>query len=336
MGVDDFIAAVRAELSEGVAMPKCRKCGCMKEVLEQLASTLPADTADEHQLRDEVEQWLKRMEPVQYACLGCEHCYPAIALDFAGRAFPGLESQGVACEFDVRSGWPPVAGEYVASCSGGGCPVAVSTLASTGLVTELAAAHLPELCIVGKTETENIGIDKIIKNTVTNPTIRTLILAGEDPKGHQPGRTLLALIENGVDETMRVIGSPGKRPVLRNVSRSEVEAFRTQVRVVDMIGTTDASAVARKVKEVGAVPETRVTPWRHGASRSSPLRCRSASKLESLRGSRWTGRDISSSSRNKRSRQSSSSTTHTKTAYCTPSKARRPGACIRRSSRTAG
>lgn len=127
---------------------------------------------------------------------------------------------------------------------------------------EVAALRhaIPELCIVGKTETENIGIDKIIKNTVTNPTIRTLILAGEDPQGHQPGKTLLALITNGVDERMRVIGSPGKRPVLRNVSRLEVEAFRTQVQVVDMIGTTDASAVARKVKEVEAVPEAPVNP----------------------------------------------------------------------------
>jgi tetrahydromethanopterin S-methyltransferase subunit A len=36
--------------------------------------------------------------------------------------------------------------------------VAVSTLASVSLTEQLAAARPKELCIVGKTETENIGI----------------------------------------------------------------------------------------------------------------------------------------------------------------------------------
>jgi tetrahydromethanopterin S-methyltransferase subunit A len=56
------------------------------------------------------------------------------------------------------------------------------------------------------------------------------------------------LSERGVDERMRVIGSPGRKPVLKNVTRKEVEAFRTQVRIVDMIGCEDAGLVARKVK----------------------------------------------------------------------------------------
>ena len=47
---------------------------------------------------------------------------------------------------------------------------------------------------------------------------------------------------------MRVIGSPGRKPVLRNVTPKEVEAFRNQVRIVDMIGCEDAALVARKVK----------------------------------------------------------------------------------------
>jgi len=46
---------------------------------------------------------------------------------------------------------------------------------------------------------------------------------------------------------MRVIGSPGRKPVLKNVTRKEVDAFRNQVRIVDMIGCEDAELVARKV-----------------------------------------------------------------------------------------
>jgi len=51
---------------------------------------------------------------------------------------------------------------------------------------------------------------------------------------------------------MCVIGSPVKRPILRNVTRDEVETFRRQVEVVDMIGCDDAEQVVNRVKELSA------------------------------------------------------------------------------------
>ena len=51
---------------------------------------------------------------------------------------------------------------------------------------------------------------------------------------------------------MRVIGSSGKRPILRNVTRDEVETFRRQVEVVDMIGCDDADLVVNRIKELSA------------------------------------------------------------------------------------
>ncbi|RME44659.1 MAG: hypothetical protein D6791_12645, partial [Chloroflexi bacterium] len=192
----------------------------MKETLEKLAvflSPLQIDASSELLLN--IECWLEQMEPIKYACLGCDYCFPAVAMNVFHQAFPEADqSQSLGCAFEVSEyGWPVVAGEYYAFCDGPGCPVAVSTLASVELAERLARDRPTELCIVGKTETENIGIDKIIKNTVTNPTIRYLLVAGNDPEGHYSGRTLLALWEKGVDENMRVIGSPGKRPILRNV-----------------------------------------------------------------------------------------------------------------------
>lgn len=136
------------------------------------------------------------------------------------------------------------------TCSGSTCPVAVSTLASIELAEALANNRPKGLCIVGKTETENIGVEKVIKNVITNPTIRLLLLTGQDPKGHYSGKTLLTLWENGVDEHMRVIGSLGKRPILRNVTRAEVEASRKQVKVVDMIGCEEAVTIVEKIKEL--------------------------------------------------------------------------------------
>lgn len=126
----------------------------------------------------------------------------------------------------------------------------MSTLASVELAEKLAKIRPKELCIVGKTETENIGIDKIIKNTVTNPTIRVLLLVGNDSEGHYSGKTILALKENGIDEDMRVIGSPGKRPILKNVTRDEVEAFRKQVQVIDAIGCEDVDTIVDEIRKI--------------------------------------------------------------------------------------
>lgn len=241
-----------SELKEGIELAKCRRCGCMKETLEELRNSLSSlQVEGSLDLAKNIEQWLIQMEPIKYACLGCEHCYPAVAINIFNQAFPEAESQALSCGFEGREQtWPPVPGEYFTFCDGPSCPVAVSTLGSVELADNLAITRPKELCIVGKTETENIGIDKVIKNTITNPTIHFLLLTGKDPKGHYSGRTILALGENGVDGDMRVIGSPGKRPILRNVTRQEIETFRKQVRIVDMIGCEDEKKIIEKIKEL--------------------------------------------------------------------------------------
>jgi tetrahydromethanopterin S-methyltransferase subunit A len=149
--------------------------------------------------------------------------------------------------------WPPVTGEYFIFAENQNGQVAVSTLASASLAEALANMKPEGLCITGKTETENIGIDKIIKNTVTNPSIHTLVLTGKDPKGHRSGATLLSLCEQGVDDSMRVIGSPGKHPILKNVTKEEVEAFRNQIKVVDMIGCEDVKQIVKTIKKVASM-----------------------------------------------------------------------------------
>lgn len=167
-------------------------------------------------------------------------------------AFPDLPSDEFgSCGLEVRENdWPPIPGEYYVFRDGTSRPVAVSTLANTDLAEALADARPPALCIAGKTETENIGIDKVIKNTIANPAIRFLILAGKDPKGHRSGDTLLALWENGIDQEMKVKGSPGKHAILKNVTREEVETFRKQVQIVDMIGCEDVNRVLEEIKKL--------------------------------------------------------------------------------------
>ena len=144
--------------------------------------------------------------------------------------------------------WPFVPGKYfVADPS---APVAVTTLGSVSLAQEVAESPPAGLCIAGKVETENIGIEKIIINILSNPAIHYLICVGKEPPKHLTGATMLALIENGVDDKKKIIGSPGMRPILPNTSYEEIQAFRFQVVPVDMIGCTDVASIHRKVIEL--------------------------------------------------------------------------------------
>lgn len=243
---------IQTKLKGGMNLDKCRKCGCMKDALESCRDALPRFGAGERpRWRRAVKTWLSQMKPVEYACLGCRHCFGAEAANALAEAFPADIRPAAKAPARARvDAWPPEPGEYVSFPKNPARSVAVSTLASTALPEVLAKLKPAGLAIAGKTETENTGIDKLIRNTVTNPAIRFLIVAGAESKGHLSGRTLLALAENGVDEEMRVIGSPGKRPVLKNVTQAEAEAFRRQVQVVDMIGCGSARLIAGKIADL--------------------------------------------------------------------------------------
>ena len=168
----DVYERALAELEDGMELVKCRQCGCMRGVLETLEAV--------PDLAEQAATWLGQMAPVRYACLGCEHCFPAVASNALAEA-QLIGAANLACSIEATDrGWPVAAGDYVVTCTGQDCPVAVSTLASTALADELAQRQPTGLCIVGKTETENIGIDKVVKNLVANPTLRYLIVAGRD------------------------------------------------------------------------------------------------------------------------------------------------------------
>ena len=244
--------SARLELQTGTELSKCQQCGCMRDTLQSLQELASSDQRPAQELASTSATWLERMAPIRYACLGCTHCYPAVALNALAEASV-LEAAGPSCAFEeTNRSWPVVAGEYAAFCDNTDCPVAVSTLASAELADELARRRPAGLCIVGKTETENIGVDKIVKNVVSNPTIKYLIVAGRDPDGHRSGQTLLALANSGVDEHMRVIGSEGKRPILRNVTRQDVENFRSQITTIDLIGCEDADRLVTRIEELSA------------------------------------------------------------------------------------
>lgn len=155
---------------------------------------------------------------------------------------------------EVPDGWPLVTGDYEV-----GDPQSCVAISSCGSYFHIE--HLQGIAIQGPDKTENIGLEKMITNVISNPNIRFLILAGAEVPGHVSGGSMKALIENGIDpETRKIIGTKGAIPFIENVPNSAVERFREQVEVIDMIGVEDYGKLNAKVKELtardpGAYPE---------------------------------------------------------------------------------
>lgn len=89
--------------------------------------------------------------------------------------------------------------------------------------------------LAGTLQTENIGIEKIICNIVSNPNIRYLIVCGPESPGHLVGETLLALAKNGLDDQKRIIGTEAPTPYLFNIQPEFVQRFRDQISLVNLV-----------------------------------------------------------------------------------------------------
>jgi tetrahydromethanopterin S-methyltransferase subunit A len=81
----------------------------------------------------------------------------------------------------------------------------------------------------GMLQTENIGLEKMVCNIVANPNIRYIVLCGRESTGHLPGESLLALKENGVGDTKRIVGTRALTPYFHNIPLELIERFRNQI-----------------------------------------------------------------------------------------------------------
>lgn len=254
MGENNSINSIKENLQMAIRLPKCRKCGCMKESLEAMKKELlKINNSDISELLNEVEAVIDKMEPVKYTWLGCKQCWSADITNAFDETFSELNSIHSIENAPVSNGTSdilPAVGEYHVLALDYGNPVAISTLGNVELADKLSALKPKGLSIIGKTETENIGIEKIIKNVLAVPSIKYLILCGKDSVGHHSGNTLLSLINNGVDDNMKVIASKGKKPILSNTTIEEVNNFRKQIKAIDMIECEDLSIILEKIEEL--------------------------------------------------------------------------------------
>jgi tetrahydromethanopterin S-methyltransferase subunit A len=148
------LRVIREQLTEAMAAPKCHPCGCLQQTVEALAST----GVGQHTMAAVLEQARAVFQPKQYDCLGCPICYPAIAANAFSEAFPGVGTGLDLCPTDEpveRQGWPPFPGDYHVLRYR--APVAVCTLNSEALASQLRHRAPEGLAIVGTLHTETLG-----------------------------------------------------------------------------------------------------------------------------------------------------------------------------------
>ena len=141
--------------------------------------------------------------------------------------------------------WPLITGEY--TTGNPESPVAVCTSGSHLKFDQLIAAGA---ALAGPCKTENIGIEKMTANLVSNPNIRYLIVTGMEVKGHITGQAIDSFLKSGIDKEGKIIGAKGAIPFIQNLTPEAIERVRAQVESVFMIDTEDLGAIGGKIKEL--------------------------------------------------------------------------------------
>lgn len=241
----------REQIEKAAAAKKCWPCGCLHGSLACIERVFPNRNLPDD-LAAAMRDARERLQTVRYDCLGCSVCFPALAINALGEAGVDVEGGCPTGAVDMREGWPPLPGDYTVLRFR--APVAVCTLTNGDLARSIVREAGPELSLVGTLQTENLGIERVIRNVIANPNIRFLILCGEDSRqriGHLPGQSFLALARSGLDDRSRIVGAQGKRPVLRNIPREAVEHFRRTVEVIDQVGVDDLAMVLDLARQCG-------------------------------------------------------------------------------------
>jgi len=143
--------------------------------------------------------------------------------------------------------WPVITGEY--EVGNPESPVAVCTCGSHLHNADLIKAGAS---LAGPCKTENIGIEKMVANVISNPNIRYVVITGMEVKGHITGQAIEAFTQSGIDKEGRIIGAKGAIPFIQNLDGPSIERWQSQVQAVVMLNTEDIGAITGKVKELAS------------------------------------------------------------------------------------
>jgi len=109
---------------------------------------------------------------------------------------------------------------------------------------------MDDIAVVGMMKTENLGIERMIQNVLSNTYIRYIVLCGSESKGHMAGDSLIKLWKNGIDDKGKIIDSSVPMAYIQHLDKKMVDRFRKQVEIVDMINTKDTEEVLKKTNSL--------------------------------------------------------------------------------------
>ena len=144
------------------------------------------------------------------------------------------------------SGWPIVKGDFHA-----GDPQSCVAVVTMGSHLDEQAICDAGAAIAGTCMTENLGIEKVIANVISNPNIRFVLCCGTEVKGHLSGQSFIALHQNGVSEG-RIVGAQGAIPFIENLPDEAIKRFQEQVEIVNIMETEDLGTIKAKINELKA------------------------------------------------------------------------------------
>ena len=125
--------------------------------------------------------------------------------------------------------------------------IAVCTLSSMDLLRKIRNSEIfNHVSLVGRLLSENKGIDSMIQSLNKNKKIKTIIVCGKEVWGHKAGHSLFKLYENGIDKNGRIINSSSPEPFL-TITKSQVDYFRNEINLINMINETDISKIKQKI-----------------------------------------------------------------------------------------
>ncbi|HZF41192.1 MAG TPA: hypothetical protein VE715_20385 [Blastocatellia bacterium] len=158
-------------------------------------------------VRERIAELEAKHQPT-HGCIGCDPCYPvaisntlyaisdgASVENFRPIKFDVGQNEagcGTSCGYEApqeiakpasvaprpKIAWPIETGDYRLGSDDG--YVAIATLASEDLYHQFSGTTYGDCAICGKVFTENIGIEKVVKNIIANRHIRFLILCGQE------------------------------------------------------------------------------------------------------------------------------------------------------------
>lgn len=142
---------------------------------------------------------------------------------------------------DQLEDFPPNSGSYELSDDPASPVVVICPRQDKSLQSH--AVHFGA-CASGPCQTPSKGIELLITNTISNPNIRYIILAGKD-SGHLSGDVIRCLVEHGIDEKTRRVKKTRcpTYPYLKNLPLEYIEIFRKQVKVIDLLGCEDPAVL---------------------------------------------------------------------------------------------